>query len=160
MTIFQLTHPARGATCFPNFRYSYRGNFNSRTPRGVRLQASDFPSFSFQFQLTHPARGATQTLHKPLQYILIFQLTHPARGATRFSFLSQCALSDFNSRTPRGVRLAGRPDEVKTRPISTHAPREGCDLYLPPLQRRAEKISTHAPREGCDKMLLMCFMKL
>ena len=34
-----------------------------------------------------------------------FQSTHPARGATSFLELPSPPLSDFNPRTPRGVRL-------------------------------------------------------
>ena len=55
------------------------------------------------FQSTHPARGATISWSF-LSSIKTFQSTHPARGAT-FGFCN-CAIiqSNFNPRTPRGVR--------------------------------------------------------
>ena len=81
--------------------------------------------------------------------------------------------SNFNPRTPRGVRpLPGGRARLHLPRISIHAPREGCDLrgwgttsyrtYFNPrtprgvrLQpgycaRQPADISIHAPREGCD----------
>ena len=104
---------------------------------------------SAPFQSTHPVRGATSTIKDGVQ-LAAFQSTHPVRGAT-------------------GLDQGYVRDE---KPISIHAPREGCDrssrCYLPSVQpfqsthpvrgatRRASKstkpsgISIHAPREGCD----------
>ena len=60
------------------------------------------------FQSTHPARGATISWSF-LSSIKTFQSTHPARGAT-FGFCN-CAIiqSNFNPRTPRGVRQQTLP---------------------------------------------------
>ena len=58
-------------------------------------------------------------------------------------------LTDFNPRTPRGVRRPGAGRLHHQMPISIHAPREGCDMARSGL-RRLTWISIHAPREGCD----------
>ena len=125
-SLFQSTHPARGATgsrsCWPPSQC----HFNPRTPRGVRLaphagggaailisihaprEGCDTinqlrMAFQIQFQSTHPARGATYHVVS-VHLSAVFQSTHPARGAT-------CSWPDFpgdlryfNPRTPRGVR--------------------------------------------------------
>ena len=103
-----------------------RGNFNPRTPCGVRLMAGGERakwyyisihaplagcdafsalscSFSFSFQSTHPLRGATTSV-LPSLCSAIFQSTHPLRGAT-------VAKTTFNAPLF----------------ISIHAPLAGCD---------------------------------
>ena len=61
--------------------------------------------------------------------------------------------TNFNPRTPRGVRLHGLSDFCMSVKISIHAPREGCDAMRSWLIVAAETISIHAPREGCDTNL-------
>ena len=123
---FQSTHPARGATHISRLNqllnkisihapregcdrhrpciHERAGDFNPRTPRGVRplqlvrvvlergisihapregcdctfCRAAVSPAL---FQSTHPARGATTGMGR-VALQLIFQSTHPARGAT------------------------------------------------------------------------------
>ncbi len=80
--------------------------------------------------------------------------------------------TNFNPRTPRGVRLHGLSDFCMSVKISIHAPREGCDRAMAALPEtvadfnprtprgvrrfysallvRYWEISIHAPREGCD----------
>ena len=43
-----------------------------------------------------------------------------------------------------------RPADCGIAPISTHAPREGCDSAFSSADHDTD-ISTHAPREGCDQ---------
>ena len=100
-TIFQSTHPARGATdedddedddeeisihapregcdlCLRMSRISSL-NFNPRTPRGVRHDIHGFNFFIRQFQSTHPARGATMTTAKDIT-ILKISIHAPREG--------------------------------------------------------------------------------
>ena len=58
---------------------------------------------------------------------LLFQFTHPGRGATEAES-APCRRIGFNSRTPGGVRLYRRQDYEGSKPVSIHAPREGCDI--------------------------------
>ena len=100
---FQSTHPLRGATFLVLLRVEYvaisihaplagcdlhdrralsaAGNFNPRTPCGVRPGMDSPPRRSWIFQSTHPLRGATTQL-RVLIAADIFQSTHPLRGAT------------------------------------------------------------------------------
>ena len=123
-SLFQSTHPARGAT---------RSGFLTPTVD--------------QFQSTHPARGATiAAISSGLS--TSFQSTHPARGATvrRPPF---CFHFDISIHAPReGCDFAPRNDGGMW-VISIHAPREGCD-YWDALALLDGAISIHAPREGCD----------
>ena len=56
-----------------------------------------------------------------------FQSTHPLRGATARAALAALHNSDFNPRTPCGVRPADTYAEAKRELISIHAPLAGCD---------------------------------
>ena len=101
-------------------------DFNPRTPRGVRPPTKGIMLGGFfisihapregcdsrcpqpelpktQFQSTHPARGATR-ISTHCCVTCTFQSTHPARGATRCSRGCLDTRSNFNPRTPRGVR--------------------------------------------------------
>ena len=101
-------------------------DFNPRTPRGVRPPTKGIMLGGFfisihapregcdsrcpqpelpktQFQSTHPSRGATR-ISTHCCVTCTFQSTHPARGATRCSRGCLDTRSNFNPRTPRGVR--------------------------------------------------------
>ena len=122
---FQSTHPVRGATivAFERFQvvsisihapragcdtvaaaHSARcGNFNPRTPCGVRPSFALPARQTWSFQSTHPVRGATHEQHTRC-FPRVFQSTHPVRGATvSRNAVQLCSL------------------------ISIHAPRAGCD---------------------------------
>ena len=68
--IFQSTHPVRGATreLFGISRGT--GNFNPRTPCGVRPRNRATHSSVSLFQSTHPVRGATANIAKAISVIL------------------------------------------------------------------------------------------
>ena len=122
--------------------------FNPRTPCGVRPCLNEPQQSTETFQSTHPVRGATIS-QIPTVPTALFQSTHPVRGATASRLTILSSVSDFNPRTPCGVRRnharAGRGNAV----ISIHAPRAGCDSSSKP-QARLLFISIHAPRAGCD----------
>ena len=122
---FQSTHPARGATATTRARRRRRrisihaprkgcdavprglrgktGDFNPRTPQGVRLIAGDELAREIDFNPRTP-QGVRHSPPRAASCSPAFQSTHPARGAT----------------FERGVRRARRA-------ISIHAPRKGCD---------------------------------
>ena len=175
---FQLTHPARGATPRIGRTLRPRRHFNSRTPRGVRLLNSTIRKTIRGYFNSRTPRGVRPALrsatsiwcaistHAPREgcdfipmyrqhLFYLFQLTHPARGATRRLRLPVSRQHDFNSRTPRGVRHEYHVVPARRGRISTHAPREGCDVTVEPVRKGGEKISTHAPREGCDQTWIM-----
>ena len=126
---------------------------------------------SILFQSTHPVRGATWNTQNEVREAK-FQSTHPVRGATasprrlawvhtdfnprtpcgvrRPCELRHCRQADFNPRTPCGVRLTFAPVGCNIKCISIHAPRAGCDIVVDFNSRRFD-ISIHAPRAGCDR---------
>ena len=79
------------------------GNFNPRTPCGVRRRGWEASMADGQFQSTHPLRGATAGRNGvlPLEQ---FQSTHPLRGATQ-----------------------NKHQQFAVQEISIHAPLTGCD---------------------------------
>ena len=128
---------------------SILNNFNPRTPRGVRLSGL-FQSFSnWRFQSTHPARGATRhiqgkqyskeiSIHAPREGCdgrcwtmawssTVIPIHAPREGCDPGGRACTGLLTDFNPRTPRGVRRPGAGRLHHQMPISIHAPREGCD---------------------------------
>ena len=106
-SIFQLTHPTRGAT--PRaLTWRQALNFNSHTPHGVRLttmhrylrQEAHFNSHTPHgvrlLNVNEVRRKVGISTHTPhtgcdlrnsrCMTMLTFQLTHPTRGATAFPF--------------------------------------------------------------------------
>ena len=166
---FQSTHPLRGATAatpvpFDTFRFQSTHPLRGATPRqSVSLRLCTFQS-------THPLRGATPFLPDAVK-CRRFQSTHPLRGATVSSLPMRSLSTNFNPRTPCGVRLIAEdafpaiitfqsthPLRGATRlragstaggNISIHAPLAGCD-YNEYKAMRQEQISIHAPLAGCD----------
>ena len=81
-------------------------DFNSRTPRGVRLRSHRADGLESAISTHAPREGCDDFYRRYYAQYMIFQLTHPARGATRYQFRPAPGPPYFNSRTPRGVRLA------------------------------------------------------
>ena len=147
---FQSTHPMRGATARTASPTSADGNFNPRTPCGVRLfravqddllsmisihaphagcdiKKSRPAGGPHRFQSTHPMRGATMDGAKIRQKYSEFQSTHPMRGATGAGAGGTIRPRHFNPRTPCGVRPHVRVVNPFVKIISIHAPHAGCD---------------------------------
>ena len=125
---FQSAHPVRGATGGSAEAANGMVDFNPRTPCGVRRPVLAHRTADTEFQSTHPVRGATelawgnapgtvfQSTHPvrgatiaDVEIMLeqIFQSTHPVRGATSLWTCSIRQTTDFNPRTPCGVRRLG-----------------------------------------------------
>ena len=147
-TVFQSTHPSRGATCPSNSRIACiiisihapltgcdprrnrypqpPTNFNPRTPHGVRLRDLTAITSSLQFQSTHPSRGAT-------------------------SLSTACTPTDsyFNPRTPHGVRLGKHTSLLPELVFQSTHPSRGATFRKAHLYSHIQ-ISIHAPLTGCD----------
>ena len=122
---FQSTHPARGATIRhrhvgylaqisihapregcdggTNLTATIGGDFNPRTPRGVRPAPIPSAMVNWLFQSTHPARGATGLEALRNRWPGDFNPRTP-RGVRRGRCRGGKGLCNFNPRTPRGVR--------------------------------------------------------
>ncbi len=85
-----------------------------------------------------------------------FQSTHPLRGATIKCGYTLLYLSNFNPRTPCGVRPGNDKGNITTLDISIHAPLAGCDpeMIRVTLQRLIFQ-STH-PLRGATSNFDRC----
>ena len=128
VTVFQSTHPARGATIIltdnPEFTL-----ISIHAPReGCDTNTSILNLQFLLFQSTHPARGATSVRTGNTEVRLKFQSTHPARGATCPVVLVLVVNGIFQSTHPaRGATVSLVVSVGTNISISIHAPREGCD---------------------------------
>ena len=110
LLVFQSTHPARGATFHFQLIKSTHGNFNPRTPRGVRQAAIVDMLTAKLFQSTHPARGATANFTKEQRVCLAqFAYLHKGKKAehtkTNAPMLHEAFLYAFWVRTGRRRRV-------------------------------------------------------
>ena len=103
------------------------GDFNPRTPRGVRPGRCSWNQSTRTISIHAPREGCDAGGSGEVVPRTLFQSTHPARGATRHYRWVYSRWSDFNPRTPRGVRRSYLLCIKALITISIHAPREGCD---------------------------------
>ena len=82
-------------------------NFNPRTPYGMRHVSISISVSSSVISIHAPLTGCDSTHYRKSQNIQEFQSTHPLRDATQGA-LQQCKWnSNFNPRTPYGMRHIG-----------------------------------------------------
>ena len=156
--IFQSTHPLRGATTreeaekalqemisihaplagcdyCPRPEKAGGGNFNPRTPCGVRRMLPQPLCNDALFQSTHPLRGAT-SFWMSVEMSRMISIHAPLAGCDVGYKAQVVAHLNFNPRTPCGVRQIVRGGiKTKKRFQSTHPlrgatarcrPRAGC----------------------------------
>ena len=126
VSLFQSTHPSRGATLVTLVTCTPFGVFQSTHPsRGATSSDSNLWISSSVFQSTHPLRGATSTVFSAWASPWVFQSTHPLRGATTIP----------------------ERHTAYRRVISIHAPLAGCDFIdgivfpIAPRRRRTHPVS-------------------
>ena len=145
-------------------------HFNPRTPCGVRLLQSLLGFFACQFQSTHPLRGATLvcaveeclgriSIHAPLagcDFILLtatqrtaISIHAPLAGCDKSASVLAVLYSNFNPRTPCGVRRNDAIALSKSSAFQSTHPLRGATKHIKSLQCRCH-ISIHAPLAGCD----------
>ena len=139
----------RGATRQRRHPHHDFGNFNPRTPCGVR-PASLLYSFQARVISIHaPRAGCDRSPLWPRRNLPYFNPRTPCGVRPPDAKSGSILYANFNPRTPCGVR----PDLLVaigiTWDISIHAPRAGCDCDDAP-DKPTDDISIHAPRAGCD----------
>ena len=97
-------------------------SFNSRAPRGARLQAIDSRVRVELFQFTRPAWGATPERRRRLPAGKGFNSRAP-RGARPSTRWTPPTAGGFNSRAPRGARLRVSRIRSGKRCFNSRAPR-------------------------------------
>ena len=124
---FQSTHPVWGATDIFYMVCGANGNFNPRTPCGVRPLASiTVATAQALFQSTHPVWGAT--LESPGNWFLggNFNPRTPCGVRQEHSSFPCGNTCNFNPRTPCGVRR--RPARPTDQPGRDFNPRTPCGV--------------------------------
>ena len=106
-----------------------RVHFNPRTPRGVRLWALSKEGRKSVFQSTHPSWGATQS-HPNVYRQQSISIHAPLVGCDMKPTTFCHGPTNFNPRTPRGVRHVLIDKVFCINLISIHAPLVGCDYGI------------------------------
>ena len=115
----------RGAT-YMEFPAQYVNGFQSTHPvRGATTRALGVELAS-RISIHAPRAGCDQIIFKGMDKPA-FQSTHPVRGATDELLEENNGLTNFNPRTPCGVRPEEHGFNGLHLAISIHAPRAGCD---------------------------------
>ena len=169
-SLFQSSHPWRGATRNFSSTVRHRRYFNPRTPGGVRPCNCSLSTTWGRFQSSHPWRGATsailhtaaisafQSSHpwRGATWLLsgdcigiVFQSSHPWRGATPQHARVPVSHAHFNPRTPGGVRLGKATKQRQNKYFNPRTP-GGVRRYYLDGRKRGINISILAPLAGCD----------
>ena len=145
---FQSTYPVRGATVLA-IADGLRIKFQSTYPvRGATTFAEIDAAVHAGFQSTYPVRGATEWLRCRRRCAPI-SIHVPRAGCDDCRVNTAFSISDFNPRTPCGVRRNVRDvirDEIGFQ--STY-PVRGATIGRSTAGTGAH-ISIHVPRAGCD----------
>ena len=153
-------------------RLEAAGDFNPRTPCGVRRTGVSSAYRDTTFQSTHPLRGATAVPQRrgdrpfdfnprtpcgvrrvgdmPPRPSRIFQSTHPLRGATLFIY-SLHTRRKFQSTHPLRGATRSYPYPAPTPSISIHAPLAGCDKRALSPSARGEQFQSTHPLRGATR---------
>ena len=147
---FQSTHPVWGATGCRCASRAYPGDFNPRTPCGVRHALAKLPQdFQRNFNPRTPCGVRPKKPDYRLTHLLI-SIHAPRVGCDGGQSPGDFGHRDFNPRTPCGVRLLPSMSEV----IATYHfnPRTPCGVRQSKFAQlfSSLSISIHAPRVGCD----------
>ena len=153
--VFQSTHPARGATGRTE-QASKTDEISIHAPREGCDRTRPDCNRTADISIHAPREGCDSDVLAQALPGREFQSTHPARGATRQWQTTSTQGSYFNPRTPRGVRQIRGGRHLARRPISIHAPREGCDSRCPqPELPKTQFQSTH-PARGATRISTHC----
>ena len=146
---FQSTHPVRGATS-SNRSYCVQYTISIHAPRAGCDQIWPHRLRGRWISIHAPRAGCDTACQASYSWSDIFQSTHPVRGATVLPE-GRKAPEEFQSTHPvRGATLMRRSRLAEEQLFqSTHPVRgaTGSDCGAGP----ADVISIHAPRAGCDQ---------
>ena len=127
--IFQSTHPVWGATRSASFKDAVRSLFQSTHPVwGATTVVAALVNW-WKFQSTHPVWGATPG-GMALRHFNLISIHAPRVGCDETAGEVTLHDTNFNPRTPCGVRQRRHCYEDNRCTISIHAPRVGCDENL------------------------------
>ena len=146
---FQSTLPARGATSF-FWAISVSPKISIHAPREGSDREAPPPIMPIiGFQSTLPARGATGD-HRCINDHPQISIHAPREGSDSTLPTAECAVGNFNPRSPRGERLTYKIHCNKAIiNFNPRSPRGERHIYSA-RGVMPSGISIHAPREGSD----------
>ena len=127
LTIFQSTHPVRGATPAGRLESMANCDFNPRTPCGVRPRHVIILIHYYNISIHAPRAGCDLFGMMIYSAQLYFNPRTPCGVRPAVYGNDKIRSNDFNPRTPCGVRLDSVKSSISSKLISIHAPRAGCD---------------------------------
>ena len=133
-SVISIHAPREGCDGFGTGDVSGWRYFNPRTPRGVRLDALRGLLGSHLISIHAPREGCDEFLPYPFDSRGAISIHAPREGCDGRPFYHFRDLTNFNPRTPRGVRREAILTIGRCLIISIHAPREGCDSRFLPVQ--------------------------
>ena len=101
--------------------------FNPRTPRGVRRRDCKWFNHYTMISIHAPREGCDPVPERPCCTSETISIHAPREGCDKPPPKGRQAQLNFNPRTPRGVRHRLTSQSHPGGVISIHAPREGCD---------------------------------
>ena len=128
---------------------SLHSYFNPRTPYGMRLKGSLHAYFLIDISIHAPRMGCDRISISALSLLTSFQSTHPVWDATCRCNYRLIDSTNFNPRTPYGMRHDNTYTTgtymgfQSTHPVWDATRRVAVSLVM-------YFISIHAPRMGCD----------
>ena len=102
---FQSTLPGWGATIAPWMLFSFRCDFNPRSPDGERRCGGATRYAEHVISIHAPRMGSDPAVWVSIIATLLFQSTLPGWGATTCFRLPDSGCRNFNPRSPDGERL-------------------------------------------------------
>ena len=123
--------------------------FNSRSPSGLRPNATHHGLCIEMFQFTQPKRAATLSLCRCRLYLGSFNSRSPS--GLRLPLIRPLSwwIGSFNSRSPSGLRLAHRLNQYIQLMFQFTQPKRAATSG-PNQTIRDKEVSIHAAQAGCD----------
>ena len=150
--------PLAGCDAFRFCSCCASGNFNPRTPCGVRLADACLTKDELEFQSTHPLRGATSSRCRSACRRRI-SIHAPLAGCDALSRLRSSAAIDFNPRTPCGVRLRRATTFTSTQEFQSTHPLRGATAKLPKYSRQICEKATKFLQSQTKSGVAACWAK-
>jgi len=143
--VFQFTCPSRSTTAGRRCRDDDLPRFNSRAPRGARLDQSNKLNQQIQFQFTCPSRSTTSFGAVSMMTMSV-SIHVPLAEHDTYRDLLETDTSSFNSRAPRGARLPPFFRYNTPGRFNSRAPRGARPQKIPYNGMSSTSFNSRAPR--------------
>ncbi len=133
--------------------------FQSTQPEWAATSSQCTRRYSKQISIHAARMGCDVARFSSASPTSTFQSTQPEWAATRRAANQAACNSDFNPRSPNGLRHRAQCYLHYPNRISIHAARMGCDIGCKHFEYRRTGISIHAARMGCDVPVMIAMLR-